>query len=115
MDTPIEKRVENVLENAISYVREGWIQGDMAENEFGDSVGALDPSATRWCVIGAITVAGGRDIDMQTDTPGLRALKELEHSVGGSIITEWNDACDRSIEDVVNLLQTTLQRVRDHS
>lgn len=108
--------VERILEGAIETIKQGWTQSELAENAAGDPVDSLNSSAVQWCIIGALSKSAGYLIDnAQEDTPAFQARRELEISLGGGFLTEWNDACDRSSEDVVSLLKRTLERIRNES
>jgi hypothetical protein len=70
-------------------VREGWVQGERH-------------SADGYCLLGALE-ACGRPHD---DAPGQALRLTLGHS-----IMMWNDAPRRTVDDVLNLIDRTIERL----
>lgn len=65
----------------------GWTSGTMARDRFDIPVHPLDPSATRWCLLGAIARVAWRDGDEQHREDRFEALVQLLVSVEPSLYT----------------------------
>ena len=91
---------------------DSWTQGVFARDQNGKSVCPDDPSATCWCLMGAILYIFKRE-NMATYKHVLDVcLNKInplptkgEWSVRSMI--DWNDSPERSHEDVVELLENT--------
>lgn len=77
---------------------EKWTQGRGAASDLGQSVAATNPSAVCWCLAGAAArcYPGGRD----------PVFEKLRRHFGSWLgVFDWNDAHDRTYEDVVALVK----------
>lgn len=74
--------------------RHGWTQGTF-----------YDPSTHRRCAVGAIRFATRR-VRSRTD----EALTAVENVIGGEGVIEYNDAPDRSADEVIAALETAADR-----
>lgn len=82
---------------ASEYVRKGWTQGEYARNSDGKYVLWSDPTAVCWCLDGALMAA----------YPGVGyslAINKLRDVAPFNIIV-WNDAPDRTKQEVIELLE----------
>lgn len=81
-----------VLRKARDLLATGaWCQGNAARDKHGEPVDESDPSAVRWCALGACWHAGC----------GLEAMRAIQRQVG-TFITEWNDDPDRTLAEVLD-------------
>ena len=86
---------------ASEYVARGWCQGADARDKDEYSISVRDPSAVKWCLVGAIYASneppyGGRLANI------LEICRKL---TGGLRPTIWNDKPERTQAQVVELLQ----------
>ena len=118
-ETPLSDAA--ILRNAYDLVARGWCQGDFAQNADGEEVGAEDPAACRWCLLGAID-AGAPDGDGLGIWTGDRnpsahvsaALAELYANDPSwafqCSVALWNDAPGRTQGQVLQVLKLAQQR-----
>ena len=53
------KKAHEILTEARSLIERGWIQKMAACDRYGESVDVSDPTACKWCVVGAVWRTGG--------------------------------------------------------
>ena len=76
---------------------DSWTKYVMARNNDYYTVQPNSTEAVRWCILGAIYHCyGGR-----TNDAGILAVIKISQTVG--VISTWNDAPDRTYEDVRDL------------
>lgn len=78
-----------------------WTQHRSAAYEHGATAHPWNPGAYAFCILGAIDRATGDDTVLYS-----RTLQEIGRYVGKLSIANWNDAPERTYEDVVDLLKT---------
>jgi len=85
-----------ILIAAREKIERGWTQKTYARSADGDSVAYNSPEAVCWCSIGAICA-------VDISRVGERAMNILADAieVAPSRLTEWNDAPERSQDEVI--------------
>jgi hypothetical protein len=88
---------------------EAWVQGALAVDCDGHHCPPDDPTACRWCVVGALKKCYGPDSfliiePLKADLEQNRALV-LESLSYHNIVAYWNDSPERTHADVVALLK----------
>jgi len=85
-----------ILIAAREKIEQGWTQKTYARSEDGDSVAYNSLDAVCWCPIGAI-------VAVNRSRAGDRAIEILAEAVEvtTSRLTEWNDAPDRTQDEVI--------------
>jgi hypothetical protein len=78
---------------------EKWTQGAYALNAEGHSVSAKSKDACRWCLSGAISSASYNIWE---------TARFLHFFIGWGLI-DWNDAPERTFEDVIALLDKAIE------
>lgn len=83
---------------------EKWSQNIVAVNAEGKSVGYRNPSACRWCLLGAIyccySIPEGRAIESRIKDRLFGGRKRKL----GDCLSVWNDAPDRTYRDIKKLI-----------
>lgn len=97
--------------------RWAWQQGHMATDDLGQVVDPKDPGAACWCVLGGVAkVSGCTNTDAASYAGLTGALRlTLVRALGlgpkdGCSVTAWNDAPERTHEDVISLIDATIMR-----
>ena len=113
-----------ILEDAKATIQKGWCQRDSAVDEDGKVIPPWDSGACKWCVTGALMKSihqiTGVDISWfynqlhQEEMPeGIEMYNErcarIEDSVGCTP-SVWNDAGERTQEDVVQVLERLIEQ-----
>lgn len=98
-----------IVEAAIEKLKTGWTQGEMAEDRAGRPVGSTSHEACRWCLLGALRAAGA-PADDSIFSALHRALRRrcAKESPSGGValsLVAWNDAPERTRDDVISLLK----------
>lgn len=103
-----EAQIAAVLLEAANIVERGWCQEWYAKDEAGYDIGdrfdddeyvALEQDACRWCAVGAITKAAGRN-----DVIGDRATAVVSDLIN-SHLPSWNDTPGRTASEVAAKLR----------
>ena len=82
---------------AFEYVQKGWTQHTSARNALGEPIMPRSVHAVEWCAIGAI---GAACLDHASDFEAWLARR----LPGGLRLDDWNDAPERTKEEVVMAL-----------
>ena len=99
------KRLSKIYADMSALIKNGWSQGSNARDVSGNPVNSISDDAVSWCMIGAYT-------KIRQDSPllcsGLSwqwafAMFKERHKINRSI-SEWNDASDRSQQEIVDAL-----------
>lgn len=110
--SPEEKaRIESALRTARELLASGWTQGCWARDADGFPVAFDDPKATCWCITGAVWKGvGGEPSGRDNPVIGLLRdeLDELNEDAG---IPEWNDDPDRTLSQVLSLVDSAINRL----
>ena len=77
-----------------------WCQDQMALDARGKPTIASSPNACRWCASGAIIAVSVRKLQAR-----LNARVAIRESLGVASLTEWNDAPERTQDEVVAALR----------
>jgi hypothetical protein len=78
--------VTETLKEARELVRKGWARRYYARTRWWLPVSSSDPSATRFCMIGALHRA------TDDDNTCLDAEQRLIDAIGADMLTIWNDS-----------------------
>jgi hypothetical protein len=97
------KTVSQILNEAADLLEQpgAWTQGKDARNELGAGTYSADLRACSFCILGAIRRVGGTGHDRW------KAVGALCRSLGIENIAEWNDAPERTQEEVVAALRAS--------
>src|SRR3974390_3229322 len=90
---------------------ERWTQGASARNAVGHVVNFADSDAVCWCLTGAIQKAVYGDIDVLVLDAMNYAFNEIDRTLGYSGILGWNDWPLRTHDEVLELLDSTIDRL----
>lgn len=91
------KEVGETLEKFYDSKAERWTQGSYAKASCGKDVAILSTEACCWCLAGAAyTCYGGETTE---------AIDILIDALGYIHLTAWNDAPERTFEDIQTLLR----------
>lgn len=82
----------------------GWCQGSAAIDNNGQEVGVLSNDAIRFCTIGAVAKAY-IPTDNARDELSLKMQGRIRDALGLYSISNWNDAPERTEEEVIALLK----------
>lgn len=74
-----------------------WCRGSAARDAAGVPIGPHDPRATCWCLQGAATVCYP-----DADVPGV--CERMRAASGAEILARWNDADQRTFDQVRSLV-----------
>ena len=94
------------LENARDRLRKGWLQGTYAKDARGfESLGWLPSAEVAWDATGACRAAVG---------PGhwLQLQEVVRKSLGVPSLHEWNDAPERTQDEVVEAFTTAIKETQ---
>jgi hypothetical protein len=95
----------DVLTAARAKLLEGWCQGTAFRDASGKECGELE--AKCWCSLAACNVVCGGDYE-----PADAAMLILSRIVPGSAISIWQDAPDRTLDDVLTLFDQGIAHAR---
>jgi len=97
----MDNKVQELLKRAQMRIAQGWTQDQMARDSADRVCDPDSKDAVCWCALGAIRAEG------RTPTGGA-AERRLAEVIGREslfwtyeIVTEWNDALDRTKEEVL--------------
>jgi hypothetical protein len=96
------KTVADLLRDAKAKIAgpEAWTQGVLARDTAGVAVDPTNPDACRWCAEGAVVAATGQQTFEEASD---RCLAYLRASCGEAALFAWNDAPERSHEEVLEV------------
>ncbi|HEX2615849.1 MAG TPA: hypothetical protein VHL10_10180 [Nitrososphaera sp.] len=116
---------QELLERAYKYVQAGWTQGVNAVNAEGKSVYDFDPSAVKWCAMGAIGRAGADikavmlgnprvselDARYETNLAYYLAINRLQEIIGDRAtgVASFNDTVGRTQAEVLQVLKSAAE------
>ena len=97
--------ISEVLDKAADLIEPAGAWGRVlyATNNQGVSVDAIDPSACRFCAMGAVYRAA--DVSSFKGVLSVRPARVLLAAVVGGSIARWNDAPERTQAEVVSKLR----------
>lgn len=81
-----------------------WTQGTLARDSHGDEIDTDEPAATCFCLFGGI-----RKVARNTKMKKLAAV--IRRAANYDSIFEWNDAGNRTYEDVVAVIRKAITNV----
>ena len=109
-DDPPKPTEADVLERAADLLEEfGWCQHQYARTAFGVGVDVDDARAASFCAVGAIDRA---TLDLAAAPLRSPAVQEFLKDVPGRWFADWNDAPDRTKQEVVSALREAAARAR---
>jgi hypothetical protein len=82
---------------------EKWTKGRLAADRDGDSCGPLSDRATCWCISGALIRCYGKQCSAVMSVNA--ALRNRRMMKDTDVVPDWNDAPERTYEEVVGLLR----------
>ena len=113
---------KTIILDAISFVRQGWCQGDMAIDKEGKHCSVESNRAQQWCAVGAIKRAIKEHGEESCSVENLldNVCKEFVDKnripidvmfFDGyqPIITCWNDMSGRTVDDVVYAMERVVE------
>jgi hypothetical protein len=106
---PLDPEVKEVIRKVRDEVLtspDRWAQGANARTSDGSNIDPTHIAACCWCLNGAIVV-GGYECDLYRNVYLAVAGRH------GRTISEWNDASERTFDDVRSLLDRALSEGRD--
>jgi hypothetical protein len=95
-----------ILTRAHELVAYGWCQGAEARDADGATTNPWSPLAVHWSLLGALVAA----VDLPRDPlpsslgPLRRALAALAEIIDEPSLARWNDASERTQDDVLGIL-----------
>lgn len=93
------------LDRAIALVERGWTKHAYARDAEGGNVDESAASACSWCIQGALFRAGaGTEVQEAVE-------EEVATRTGAEYIHEFNDAPERTKEEVLELLRCVRNKV----
>lgn len=108
------KTAKQILTEAADIIeRNGWVQGRFYDyRQFRAGTPRVDCSV---CLVGAINIAmwGDPVHPLRVGRPEFywQIMDALEVQAGTESVDDWNDAGDRTAEEVTTLLRTTAERI----
>jgi hypothetical protein len=107
-------QVIEVLEGAKQLLIEhGWTQGHFAKNALGEPCPFEAEEATCFCAAGAIWRASGSF--EEATSPGQAALEALTELVPNGAVAHWNDAEERTKDEVIATFDHIIKTLRGGS
>lgn len=106
--------VKEVLMKAREFLLRGWTQTHHAVDAEGRPVGVKNPAAVRFCVIGALARAVGREPETAHFISVYdRAFSVLAEAVGvprdWEQVALWNDRFDRTLSEVLGAMDRAVE------
>lgn len=84
-----------------------WTQGVAARDAQGECVTSTSAKAVSWCLVGAISyLYDERDLSVIHQTDEFRKIRKSFIAEYGKSVTDWNDAKNRTQEEVVALCKS---------
>lgn len=110
--TPEEQDKVTLLTAARALLQRGWTQHVLARTSDGTGVNGRNPFAVQWCLLGALGRAQ-HDLNLP-DVPCYEVEHQLCQLVSGrhAPLYLWNNAPERTQEDVLALFDRALARYR---
>ena len=112
MNQKTDPSVVNVLQGALSYIKQGWVQEYSAQDPDGNLVHPTHQRACKWCLTGALIASSS---SMTSEKPASVLYQEsslvCERMLGTDDLVRWNDADSRTVDDIIELLQEALEEI----
>ena len=89
-------------------IEKGWCQKAPARDASLKETSAWSPSATQWCLVGAIAAEAHYRTPQEIREQGAALRTRLYETLPGSIV-DWNDAYGRTKEEVLEALDRVLE------
>ena len=99
---------EDALRAVAAQIERGWSQGADARDAHGRSVGLNSDKAQAWSLLGAFGLAA---TDGVPPDHVRRALVALSGVIGTDSLQRWNDAPDRTREEVLFALDEAIAQI----
>ena len=109
-----KKKIESLLKRAEKVpevLKKGWTQGPVAVDKWDSSVDPLSKKAVKWCFLGALYKAAGKEEDnFRMEYLYDRAFDEINEE--GSWIIRFNEDPGRTQKQVVKMAERCLKLIR---
>lgn len=99
-----------VLVEARAKIAQGWCQGASARDGYGNNVDPDAPTATCWCLFGAII-----STNKVLYTNVYKVYDQMSAVEGCEVGPQWNDVTGRTQAEVVAMLDRTIAVVEAQS
>lgn len=93
------------LRAAKAKIEQGWCQGFYAVDARGLKVSPYSKDAARYCIVGALWAVAGEDVGVVN-----RCCDLLSEAVGLRGVIGWQDAPDRTSEEVLALFGEAIEK-----
>lgn len=112
----MSKQHIELMITAKHQLEKGWCKGAVARDAFGKEVGALQPSAVSWCILGAMSYSTDKLLGP------IRPSHSMYASSCGIILKSIvDDQCDlvnmndnaQSVDEVIRLINIGMNSIRD--
>lgn len=105
------------LERAKKHIERGWCQKAYAVDAHGAPTLNHFPEARCWCAVGALRRACSEfGLDALDSTPAIKQLAqhiESEEVSDTDAVLEWNDVEGRTQQEVLDLFDRAIQRLKE--
>ena len=102
-----------ILNRIRNRICKGWTQGSLARNDKREEVTVFAPEATMFCLVGAIRVECLKEEEEDNEFDIEDELQiSLPGSWGRENLEKWNDFTLTTEEDVLSLIDRTIERLR---
>lgn len=99
---------EDALRAVAAQIERGWSQGADARDAQGRVVGLNSDEAQAWSLLGAFALSATDGVPRNHVR---RALVALSDVIGTDSLQQWNDAPDRTREEVLSALEEAIAKI----
>jgi hypothetical protein len=93
---------------------EHWCQKMAAQDKYGNYIYFRDPDAKKWCLAGAVFVMSDeKRYNKHISVPVKNFLEDILVAKTGEVIETWNDAPERSHQDVLDILDKAIFQIEN--
>lgn len=101
--------VPTLLREARELIAQGWTQHAFARDAQGEICAASEAVATCWCIRGAVRRVCLTGESSESPLWG-KVLHTLSTTLGRGGLAEWNDAPERTKEEVLSLFDRAIEK-----